>query len=107
MSVADDMLKIRREFIEEDRKNAQEALMRYLHYTIAPFVKRGDWVDILEKEEDAEKFCAGNLLDRRAFDWVLENLWLDNLINSDESELEYPITLTPLGVEKFCFVTIE
>ena len=98
MSVADEMLKIRRELVEEDRHDAMEAIVRLLHYKVAPRVASGDTFTLFADNEAAAKFCEEFHIDRRAFDWLLNAMREEGLLTPGKAQ----VVLTPLGVEKFC-----
>ncbi|MBQ7263579.1 MAG: hypothetical protein IJR14_07640 [Synergistaceae bacterium] len=98
MSVLDEMLDIRERLVNEDRHKAMEALVRLLHYRIAPLVVSGDTFTLFPNEEAAAKFSAENGLDRRAVDWLFEAMRDENLLTLGKAS----VTLMPLGVEKLC-----
>lgn len=98
MSVMGEMLCMRQDLINENRAAAMDALVRSLHYRIAHCDEKDDLAVIFADKESAEAFCKNNLLDRRAFDWLLDGMREEGLLTPDKEK----ITLTLLGVEKLC-----
>ena len=98
MKILDELLAMRKYLEERDYKEAMTALMRRIHYDVAPRVTSGDTFTLFSSELEMNAFCQKQGVYMCGLKHLLDMMREEGLIMQDT----LPITLTQLGVEKLC-----
>ena len=102
MSITERLVAIKEQLVEADREAARDAamtaLVKLVHYRIAPRVAEHESYPIFNDAEEMETFRALEQLDEKALAWVLTEMRNENLID----EARYPVALTLSGIEALC-----
>ena len=98
MSVLDEMLAICSKLESKDRQEAMNVMVWMLHYEVPFRIGKDDTFVLFRNENDITSFCTTNELKIPVMRQLIEDMRAEGLIASEE----YPVTVTPLGVEKLC-----
>ena len=102
MSVTERLISIKQQLVEADREAAREAamlaLVKYVHYKIAPRVEQHESYPVFNDAEEMKAFQASEQLDGKALDWVVGEMRKEDLIE----EARFPVTLTMSGIGALC-----
>ena len=93
-----EMLESKAKLETQDREDAVNVMMWFLHYEVSARATSGSEVELFHSDEDMVSFCVNNNLKLPAVKKLLEDMQADGLIVSRTM----PIKLTTYGVNKLC-----
>lgn len=98
MIVLDEMLSVRAKFASKDRQEAMNVMVWMLYYEVPFRIGKDDTFVLFRNGNDLSSFCVNNEVKIPVMRQLIEDMRVEGLIASEE----YPVTVTPLGVEKLC-----